>query len=211
MNFVSVGDLSRFFAMRRANSGLRNDIQRLSEEVTTGLKADIPKHLKGDLIEIAQIERGLSEASAYRRVASEAASTATGMQAALGTMQDIADSLSGDMLADTSLAVQSSLQSLATTVASQLDTAISALNSNVGGRFIFSGTKVNTPPLVSSDELLAQAEAVPPVPEEMGFDGNALLLQRGAKDQAVLDRDDIVVLGMKKEERRGVGRYVAIG
>lgn len=160
MNFVSVGDLSRFFTMRRANSGLRNDIQRLSKEVTTGIRADVPRHLNGDLLDLSRLERGLREADAYRRATREAAATASGMQAALGTLQDIADISSVNMLSDTSLAVEHTLLSVASVADSQLETAIAALNTNIGGRFVLSGTKVNVPPLVSADDLVGQAQSV---------------------------------------------------
>ena len=160
MNFVSVGDLSRIFTLRNANSNLRSDIQRLSQEVTTGVRADIPKHLNGDLVEFAKLEHGLSHARAFRRVSSEAASTASSMQAALGSLQDISDAMGGNMLSDTSLAVNHSLKSVATSVASQLDSAIAMLNTSVGGRFVFSGAKVNVPPMVSADDLIGQAQSV---------------------------------------------------
>lgn len=158
MNFVSVGDLSRIFTLRNANSNLRSDIQRLSQEVTTGVKSDIPKHLNGDLVEFAKIEHGLGQARAFRRVSSEAASTASSMQTALGSLQDISDTIAGGMLSDTSLAVNHTLKSVAISAASQLDSAISALNTSVGGRFVFSGAKVNVPAMTSADDLIAQAQ-----------------------------------------------------
>lgn len=160
MNFVSVGDLSRFFTMRRANAGLRNDIQRLSQEVTTGVRADVPRHLNGDLHDLARLERGLREAQTYRKTTQEAAAAATGMQAAFGTLQDIADISSVSMLSDTSLAVEHTLLSVASVADQQLDAAIAALDTNMGGRFVLSGTKANTPPIISSDDLLTQAQAV---------------------------------------------------
>ena len=160
MNFVSVGDLSRIFTLRNSNAGLRSSIQRLSQEVTTGVRSDIPKHLNGDLVEFAKIERGLDQAQAFRRTSSEAASTASSMQVAFGSLQDIADATGANMLSDTSLAVNHSLKSVAVAAASQLDSAIAALNTNVGGRFVFSGTKINVPAMVSAEDLVGQAQSV---------------------------------------------------
>lgn len=160
MNFVSVGDLSRFFTMRRANVALRTDIQRLSKEVTTGIRADVPGHLNGDLLDLSRLEQGIREADAYRRTTREAAATASGMQTALGTLQNIADMSSVSMLSDTSLAVEHTLLSVASVADNQLASAVAALNTNIGGRFVLSGTKANTPPLVSADDLVAQAQTV---------------------------------------------------
>ncbi|NHF72906.1 flagellin [Paracoccus xiamenensis] len=160
MNFVSVGDLSRMFTLRNSNASLRSDIQRLSQEVTTGLQSDIPKHLNGDLVEFSKIEHELGRARAFRRTSAEAASVSSSMQAALGVLQDIADATGGNMLSDTALAVNDSLKLMASMAASHLDSAISTLNTNVGGRFVFSGSKVNVPAVVSADDLVAQAQTV---------------------------------------------------
>ncbi len=160
MNFLSVGDLSRFLSLRRANSALRNDIQALSKAVTTGVHADIPRHLGGDTLDLSRLEGGIRETEAFRRTTREAAATASGMQAAFGILQDIADTSSANMLSDTSLAVEHTLQSVASVADSQLGSAIDALNTNVGGRFLFSGMKANTPPIISASDLIAQAQSV---------------------------------------------------
>ena len=160
MNFISVGDLSRIFTLRNSNVNLRSNIQKLSQEVTTGLRSDIPKHLNGDLVEFAKIQHGLDQAQAYRRTSSEAASTASAMQAALGLLQDIADTTGGSMISDTSLAASHSLKSAAAASASQLSSVISALNTSVGGRFVFSGTRVGGPAMVSAEDLVGQARSI---------------------------------------------------
>lgn len=159
MNFVSVGDLSRF-TMRNANAGLRSDIQRFSKEVTTGLAGDVTKHLNGDFAELAKMERGLSQATTYRRVASEAASIASAMQTALGSLQDIAEQTGANMISDATLSSTQSLNSVAKTAAGQLETAISALNTSAGGRFVFAGSRVTSPAVVSADDLISQAQIV---------------------------------------------------
>ena len=81
MKAVSVGDLSRFSGMRAANAGLRKDIQRLSKEVTTGVRTDLPKHLGGELSQLVRIETELRAADTYRVVQTEAGSIANAMQA----------------------------------------------------------------------------------------------------------------------------------
>lgn len=160
MNFVSVGDLSRIFTQRQSNIGLRNEIQRLSAEVATGVKADVPRHLGGDMMQFARLERGITEASAFLRVSAEAAATASAKQAAFATLQQVSDDSGGRMLADTTLATGPTLKAEARVAKNQLSTVISALNANAGGKFLFSGTRVNMAPLVSATNLVAQAQAV---------------------------------------------------
>ncbi len=64
------------------------------------------------------------------------------------------------MLSDTSLAVNHTLKSVATSVAGQLDSAISALNTTAGGKFIFSGAKMDKPAMISTNDLIGQAQSV---------------------------------------------------
>lgn len=160
MNFVSVGDLSRFFTLRRANSALRSDIQKLTYEVTTGLKSDIAKHLNGDFLELDRLESGINKADAFRRTTKEAAATAAAMQTAFGAVANIAESFSVNMLSDTSLAVEHTLLTTASVADNHLSAAISALNANVGGRFVMSGARVNIPPLINADDLVGHAQSV---------------------------------------------------
>lgn len=160
MSFVSVGDLSRAYFLRQSNAGLRERIQKLSKEVTTGRHSDTAKQLGGDLLGLARMDRGLTEAKAYLKVASEAASTASGMQSALAHLQEIAQQSSKQMLSDALLGSEHNIRMVADTAAARLQDALSALNISVGGRFVFSGTRVDSPPLVSSDALVGMAESV---------------------------------------------------
>ncbi|MFV0292065.1 MAG: flagellin [Paracoccus sp. (in: a-proteobacteria)] len=160
MNFVSVGDMSRIFTMRHSNAELRNNIQNLSQEITTGIRTDIPKHLNGDMVALSRIEKSISQAENFRRIAVEATTTVVAMQAALENLQNIASGTGNEMLSDGLLVSNNILQSVASTTKEQLDAAVAAINIDIGGRFVFSGTKINTPPLASSEELLTQAEAI---------------------------------------------------
>ncbi|SDD47942.1 flagellar hook-associated protein 3 FlgL [Paracoccus isoporae] len=160
MEFVSIGDLARSYAMRQAHGGLRREIRDLSEQVASGKPSDVARHLGGDLVELARLDRGLREAEAYLRVSSEAAATLAGMQSALGHLQEIAGGASQQMLSDAMLSSDHGIRTVADTIAAELDGALSALNISVGGRFVFSGQHVDRPPLVAADELIALAETV---------------------------------------------------
>ncbi|MDO5605075.1 MAG: flagellin [Paracoccus sp. (in: a-proteobacteria)] len=160
MKMPSIGDLSRALVLRQSNFALRGEIQRLSQETTTGIRADISRHLSGDLAGLSQIEARLSSAHAYRRVAVEAGATASGMHAALAGIQVISDENAANLLSDTALATSHGLKSVADAAAGQLNSVIAALNTNIGGRFVFSGAKSDTPPLVHAHELIALAGEV---------------------------------------------------
>ncbi|WBU58418.1 flagellin [Paracoccus sediminicola] len=158
MKAVSVGDLSRFSGMRAANAGLRKDIQRLSKEVTTGVRTDLPKHLGGELSQLVRIETELRAADTYRVVQTEAGSIANAMQASFSTLQEIAEEMATTTLSANSLATGYSLKMAARDAKAQLERVVDALNITVGGRFLFSGSKVSTPSLASAEELILQAE-----------------------------------------------------
>lgn len=160
MRLISVGDLSKLFVMRRNNSGLRQEMRQLSGEVTTGIRRDIPKHLSGNLTRLAKIEQKIMTSATYLRTNTEAKAMTSGMQSALDLIGKLAKDTAGNVLSTETLDTEDGLQSVAKTIESQLASTVSALNTDIGGRFIFSGTKIDSRPLISKDDLITQAETV---------------------------------------------------
>lgn len=48
-SFHSIGDLSRSYQLRLGQHGLKTRLDRLTQEMMTGLKSDTPKALGGDV------------------------------------------------------------------------------------------------------------------------------------------------------------------
>ncbi|WP_339108759.1 flagellin [Thioclava sp. GXIMD4216] len=156
MSYYSVGDMAQVYSLRKHNTGLKNLVTTLSQEATTGLKSDVGKAVGGDFTQLSAITRSLDNLESYSLATTEVSLTAEMMQNALGTIQDYAINFGPDMISIGSSGDPTSLETLSTKAKTSLSTIVSALNSSVAGRFVFSGAATNTPPVVDADEMYSQ-------------------------------------------------------
>lgn len=155
MTLTSLGDLSAHFLLRRQNTALRSDAQRLAQELTTGERADPVRALGSDLGALADIDwrRGLS--SAFGQATREAAVTTGAMQQVLGRLQDAAGALGAVALLAANSTPEATLAGPAAQARETLSSIVSALNTRVAGRSVFAGVATDRPALASADSLLA--------------------------------------------------------
>ena len=154
MNLQSIGDLAQTFKMRQQNVQLKQQMARLTDELASGRTSNLTQQLAGSFGHITDIEHDLVVLQSYQASAKDAATATAAMQAALDTVQ----SLAGDLGTTASLAGVTTGPAIVDSVAVQgrgsLETIISALNTSVGGRALFSGTDIETSPLESADTLM---------------------------------------------------------
>lgn len=156
MALHSIGDLAQSFVLRRQGAHLVGEMDRLTREVSTGRTADTAKHLSGNLLPLADIERALTLADAHRDVARIAAADAAMMQVALARVGE-----SGGALAEAALtatAANGAMQpgALAEAARASLSTMIGALNISSAGRALFGGELADRPPLAGAETLLQE-------------------------------------------------------
>lgn len=158
MNLQSIGDLAQPFKLRQQNVQLKQQMARLTDELASGRTSNLTQQLAGSFGHITDIEHDLVVLQSYQASAKDAATATAAMQAALDTVQ----SLAGDLGAAASIAGATTGSTIVDSVADQgrgsLETMISALNTSVGGRALFSGTDIETSPLASADSLLAEVK-----------------------------------------------------
>ncbi|MEL6204797.1 MAG: flagellin [Pseudomonadota bacterium] len=160
MNEVAtVGDLARTLIFRRRNADVRSEIDRLTKEISTGRKADLPAALSGDFTVLASVERDIRSLAAYGTATTELTARASAMQTMLGTIQDQTDKFIPQLLAARGTNQQSYTENLAEEARVKMDSAVSALNTNFGGRTLFAGAAVDGPALADADVILAAVEA----------------------------------------------------
>lgn len=167
MPLTSIGDLSRNLLLRQANLATKAELTTRMRELTTGLHGDIPAALGGDTRQLGRIEARLTVLKAHEQGTLEAGHRLASMQRSLDAVQLVARSL-GPSLAQ--LGTTPSHQSLAAATVQahqQLADVVAQLNATTGGRHLFAGTQVNTPPLPAADDLLAATRSAigsPPSP-----------------------------------------------
>lgn len=154
MTLTTLGDLSSHFMLRRQNVALRTEMQRLTQELSTGQTAQPIRHLSGDFGILADIEQRMTGNAAFRQAAIEAKGTTTAMQNALGGLQDMTVGLASALMTTSDSGLLESGRTAAGTAREVLDQAVSLLNTQVAGRSLFAGQEVAMPALAASETIM---------------------------------------------------------
>jgi flagellar hook-associated protein 3 FlgL len=160
MNSTSLGDLAQTFTLQRRSTELRNEMTRLSKEMTTGVVADTQKHLRGDLTQLASVEHRITVIKTAQTSNAESASFAEAAQLRIGRVLESLQDTGNAVLAYASSPLASVSTDTSQRAEDALESVIEQLNARHAGRAIFSGTATDTPPLIGKSELL---DAVRPV------------------------------------------------
>jgi len=159
MTMISLGDLAQSVMLRRHNVQLRQDVIRLSQEVTTGLSANLSKHLSGDFTYLSEIERNLTALKSHHTSALEAELFTAGMQNALQQIQNVSSSLAPNLLTSSESGLAAHQPAIARAAIDALEQNVNALNSQVAGRNLFSGNAATQIPLISAGAMVVELRA----------------------------------------------------
>lgn len=160
MTMTSLGDLSTHFLLRRSNVALRTEATRLGQELSTGLTSAPLDHLRGDVSMLADIERRMSVAVAYRQATQEATVRAETMQTALGQVQELADDLLRPLLAASASGFAQAGNAASVQAMDTLDRMVAALNTQSAGRSLFAGNATDQPALTSASAIMGALQTV---------------------------------------------------
>lgn len=156
MAMISLGDLAQSVMLRRHNVQLRQDVAQLSQEVTTGLSANLAKHLSGDFTYLSEIERNLTVIKSHRTSALEAGLFTAGMQNSLEQIQNVSSSLAPSLLTSAESGLAAHQPAIARAAMDALEQNVNALNVQVAGRNLFSGNATNQIPLIPARSIVAE-------------------------------------------------------
>lgn len=159
MQIGSLGDLAQSYSMQSRNAVLKQDIQRLTSELTSGQIADVRQAVSGNTAYVNDLERSLTKLSGYDLATQEAGQFAGGMQNALTHISDLNTTFRNTLLTATTSALSETPNIILNEAKYTLDAVINAMNTSVGGRAVFSGTATNTLPMAPAEDLLAGLSA----------------------------------------------------
>lgn len=156
MNLTGLGDRAQLFAGTRANADLRQRLNQRTEEMTTGVAADLVAHRKGDTAPIADLDRRIALSESYGEAAREAGNRLKLMQDALGTVEEVRLGLTRDLMApgvagDPSLAAASARGAF--------HDVVGALGVRLGDEALFAGTATSGAALAPAAEMLDSIRA----------------------------------------------------
>ena len=158
-NSVSIGDLSRAALLRQANAQLKSRLVTLTQEAASGVKSDMAQAVGGNFGHLAQVEARLTTLTAYREATSAAQAELAGLQAALETIGKIGSEIGTGMSSGLSATDQTSIAIRSRQARDDLNAVIGLMNVEIGGRFLLSGSAVETRPMGDAAGILAAARA----------------------------------------------------
>lgn len=156
MTAVSLGDLAQSFMLRQRNTALKQDMNRLTTELATGQVADVRQVLAGNYSYLTELERKVDILAGYTVATTEATHFASTMQAALVRFDELSQDLSASLLTAGTSAIGASGTDTATEARNALNAMVGTLNTDIAGRYMFSGTATDHAPLIEADALLAE-------------------------------------------------------
>ena len=154
MTINNVGDMAQSLILSRQNATLKQALQTLSTEVTTGLVTDTTARVKGNYAPLAGIETTLTQLESYRRVTNETAVTASIMQTALGHIATNAQDLVIALIAIATSYSPARIDTLASDATQKLQSTLSALNTRVGDRSVFAGVATDHAAVTDAETMM---------------------------------------------------------
>lgn len=158
MAMISLGDLAQSFMLRRQNTDLKSDLQRLSSELTTGYAVDTGRQVGGDYSPLAGIDASLSRLQGYKSTTSEAALLTGAMQTVLNTVESMTSTLGPALLAASSGTTTSQVNAISAEARQKFETAVALYNTDLAGRSLFAGVATDRVATSDAETLLALLE-----------------------------------------------------
>ena len=199
MSYLTVSDLVRTLQLRRQTGGLSAAISRHSQELTTGRTANPTQTLRGDYTPLTGIERSRTTLSAFANTITETALHAAAQQKVLDRLLTDTAELAEKYLVINPEMPPQIIDKIAAEGGAAFRTAVAALNEQIAGRALFSGTATDRRALAPAQDILAAVLADPAV---------AAATTAADLDQAISDwfldpGNGVAFLG----EERGMGPF----
>lgn len=154
MQYTSVGDIAYSFLMRGHNTRIKSEVADLSQNLASGMKTDVSKHLRGEFTGLAAIERSIRSLEAHQTAQRETTTLLETAQITLGSIQDITTEMAPALISAGNSSHPALLRSVAADAEQKLDSVVSALNVRIADRAIFSGRSTDRAALPSGREIL---------------------------------------------------------
>ena len=156
MNGLSLGDLANSFMLQNRGSALKAEMSRLTQELTSGQVSDVRSVLAGNYSYLTGIEASLSTLQGYKTSTTEAAHFSASMQLVLENVQDSTSTFGNNLFIVASGGLDSVVVQSGNEAFEVLKGTMSALNTNIAGRSLFSGAATDQSALGSADDLMTE-------------------------------------------------------
>lgn len=151
----AIGDLAAFMLASQLQASLRKSADTAAHQATTGLAKDKARHLGGSSMALSLLDRKAQLLEEHQRGIAELAVFASSTQTVLGKIQDQSLELAKRLSVTSQLKELTTLGTLSNSAAQVFVDVVDALNTEVAGRYLFSGVATDRPPLPGGLDLLS--------------------------------------------------------
>lgn len=148
------GDNARLLSFRQDSTRLRETLDRLGSELSTGRKADLSAALGSDMPGFSHIHRSLRLNESFLTGLGNAAMMASARQDTLDRLAAELDGAGPELLTVIGTGQASSLQISLADAPDRFDSAVMAMNTAINDQFLFSGDTPDQPALADPDVIL---------------------------------------------------------
>jgi len=160
MEFTGIGDLAQNLMFRRQGAGLKTQMTRLTQELTTGKSQNTSARVKGDFGPLAGIEHQLGKLEAFQHVRDGFSNRMGAVQSSLEAIQTTTEGFGAGLVAAASLEQFEGMKAWSANARGHFDQVVSYMNSQFDGKFLFSGAESDRAPLMTADDMMTQLGAV---------------------------------------------------
>ena len=169
-----VGRISTFVLTNRLNSEnlrVQTDLARTQMQISTGKKGSSYEEIGRDTMRLLNIQNDLSRINTQNIVSSNVSSRIEQMYSSINNMKDLANQVAST-LAQSQSGALSVPQEVANVTSNAEQALASLLNINFGGRYLFAGDRLDTPPVDLADPGYT-TQPVPSVANTSYYQGDA--------------------------------------
>lgn len=160
MSNAGVPDLLSFSRLSRAVLDVKKKAETARTEAVTGRVDDVTKEVGGDIGAVHLIKKAVEDSQAYQKSLSLAQNRALRTQTVLDTLTSDSNRVAVNTLSQLGVGDEAALRTTAEDARGALFGIFSALNTTEGGRALFSGDAVDTPPLDTVETLLSDVQGI---------------------------------------------------
>jgi flagellar hook-associated protein 3 FlgL len=159
VKLANIGDMAQAMTLRRDTVAVKNDLNRLTQELNSGQKADLQSAFSGRFAPLAGLDRSLQLNAGYLTSNAAATRIADGQQTALASLQDTLMAAGPEFLKVASGGEATQLAVTTANAGRQFEQIVGALNSRIGQQSLFAGEATDGPALAPARDILAALDA----------------------------------------------------
>ncbi|TCL01429.1 flagellar hook-associated protein 3 FlgL [Shimia isoporae] len=159
MTINGFGNLARHVMMQTQMTSVKGEMDRLGQELASGLKSDVGASLGGDFKALNDINRQLTVLDSYDHALMDAKLFTSTMQTTLDRVQSLTQDLSAALISTASSGVGDSATTASKAAMDDFSTLVHSLNGRSGDKTMFAGAANDGPATISAEEMMTHLSA----------------------------------------------------